>query len=74
MMHEKIAECIRDMAKQLIEDADKIALKVDKFRDFSITIDIPTATDSPLDAPSYSVGYSYYPKYETITKFLDIKE
>ena len=68
----KLIRLLKDMAQQVIDDAEKIVPDVKYWTDLNvdININIPTATDKPEDCPTISVSYSHFPKEETIERFI----
>ena len=66
----RIVQLVKDMGQQLIDDAEKIVPDVNCWHDLNINIDIPTLTDDKYDAPLYTVSYEFYPKMETVDRYV----
>ena len=71
-MHNKIAQCLKDISEELAQNADKLAPDVENWYDLDIHIGIPTMSDSQYDAPHVDVSYSFYPKRKTIEKWMGV--
>ena len=69
MMHDRV-KLIKDMAQQIIDEAEQIDPKVPYWYDLTISMHIPTLTDTDYDMPSIDISYSHYPKCETMKSYL----